>query len=60
MIVTRDQFKITIEFDQPWERETVTYLIQTYGTGFLKRHLEKFLYQKQRAMKFVAISKQVG
>jgi hypothetical protein len=59
VIVTRDGNKIIIELDQPWERETAQWLLQTYGPDFIKKHFVKLLYNKQRAKKFMGIQSQM-
>lgn len=59
MIVTQDGSKITIELDQPWEREAMTWLNETYSENFIRKHFSKLLYEKQRAKEFMSIQSQM-
>ena len=59
MIISREGFVVTINFDQPWERETLAWILQTYGPMFLRRHILKLLADKQKAKKFIQISQEL-
>ncbi len=59
MIVEAKEQTVTITFDQPWERDTFQWLTETYGEDYLRKHLTKLFYEKQRAKEFLEVKNQV-
>lgn len=60
MIVDVKENTISINLDQPWEQDVFQWLTETYGEDYIRKHLSKLFYEKQRGKEFLEIKNQVA
>ncbi len=58
MNISHDKYVVTIEFDNPWEKETFDWIIETQTLYFFRKHLLKLLEGRFEARKYIDISEE--